>query len=382
MNCPGSIGLAKSLGVTHTKSGFAAKEGTAAHEVLARCLEGNMTHEPWEFIGTKVTVEGDDFVVDQKMADALNLCFNHICENVQLANAYGEVLKFIETSMKHSEHDLMYGTTDCGIVAIKHGKARIWINDLKYGAGITVEPTSAQIKYYACLIVDRLIQDKIIRGYEDVINVTLTIMQPRIPHPDGLIRSIDMAGQELGAWYRDELVPAMDATEDPDAILRMGDWCTFCPAKDRCPAMASAIVNLATCKPPEEMSGEELGETLQKIEAIVKMKEKFEKVAFERAIRGERIGGKKLVRKKANRQWRTIAEQALVDKYGEDAFEKKLKTPPNIEALPDGKNFVAQYAFTPDAGLTLAPLSDKRQEAKSLMSLLEEGDRDMSDLSA
>jgi hypothetical protein len=103
-------------------------------------------------------------------------------------------------------------------------------------------------------------------------------MQPRIPHPDGLIRSIDMAGQELGAWYRDELVPAMDATEDPDAILRMGDWCTFCPAKDRCPAMASAIVNLATCKPPEEMSGEELGETLQKIEAIVKMKEKFEKL--------------------------------------------------------------------------------------------------------
>ena len=114
MHCPGSIQLAKRLDIHGSKSGFAAKEGTAAHEVLARCVENYPeTHEPWEFMGTKVIVEGDEFEVDQKMVGALNLCFNHMMDDIKRAESEGEIMLFTEVSMKHSKHELMYGTTDC-----------------------------------------------------------------------------------------------------------------------------------------------------------------------------------------------------------------------------------------------------------------------------
>lgn len=396
MHCPGSIQLAKKLGVHGTKSGFAAKEGTAAHEVLARCLEGDPMSEPWEFMGTKVTVEGEVFEVDQSMVDALNICFNHIMANLEEAAGKGRVMKFIEVSMKHSGHELMFGTTDCGIVALYENEVTgdvscwIWVNDLKFGAGVVVEPTSSQIKYYAELIVDRLIQDGIIKSHMDVEGVTLTIMQPRIPHHEGLIRSITMTGSELESWYLHELVPAMLETENPDATFQMGDWCTFCPVKDKCPAMAQAVLDLSALMHPEKMSGDQLGEAINKVKAIAKLGETLEKIAFERAMKGDRIKGFKLVKKKANRQWRdTITvddkqiptEEYLKAKFGADAYSNPvLLTPPQIEKLPGGKTIVTQCAYTPtNSGLTLAPSSDSRVEAKPLMDLmdsLEGTDRD------
>lgn len=400
MHCPGSIQLAKRLNIHGSKSGFAAKEGTAAHEVLARCVENYPdNHEPWEFMGTKVIVEGDEFEVDQRMVDALNLCFNHMMDDIKQAEGEGEIMLFTEVSMKHSKHELMYGTTDCGVVSLRRDarKVRIRINDLKYGAGVTVEPTSSQIKYYAELIVDRLIQDKVIDSHDDVEEIILTIMQPRIPHPDGLIRSISMTGPELEAWYLDELVPAMEETENPDAILAMGEWCTFCPVKDHCTAMSQAIIELSTAVPPEGMTVDELGEAIEKIKAIAKLGERYEKVLFERMMAGEKSKKWKLVKKKANRAWRKMAriedpnepdgfkevsvESLMVAKFGADAYTMNLLSPPQLEKLPDGKVFVAQYAFMPqDTGLTVAPSSDKRPEARSLMDMAEESDRDMSDL--
>lgn len=380
MHCAGSIGLAKRLGITHTKSGFAAKEGTAAHEILALCLENDPMREPWEFMGQTVDVEGEVFTVNQTMIDALHLCINHINEEIALAEQFGEVLRFIEVSMKHSKHDLMYGTTDAGIVALNRArrKVRISVNDLKYGAGVVVEPTSSQIKYYAELIVDRLITEGIIDNHEDVEEVRLSIMQPRIPHHEGLIRTITLTGPELESWYLHELVPAMKETENPDAALEMGEWCTFCLVKSQCPAMAQAILDMSAFLNPEKMTGAQLGEAIQKIEAIAKMGEHFRKLAFERAMKGDRIKGFKLVKKKANRQWRDIAEFDLIITFGDDAYEpRSLKTPPQVEKLPGGKTFVAQYAFTPqNTGLTLAPQSDSRVEAKPLMELLDgiEGD--------
>jgi hypothetical protein len=361
----------RKLKIFNTKSSYAAMEGTAAHEVLARCLEGDMSHEPWEFAGTMVTVEDEVFEVDRDMVDALNMCFNHVHDNMQEAKKHGKVLTFIEVSMKHSAHDLMFGTTDCAIVAIaKDGSVHIWVNDLKFGRGIVVEPTTSQIKYYAVLVADRLLQDKLIKSYKQIKQVTLTIMQPRIPHPDGFIRSKTMTGIALEKWYKDELVPAMEETDNPNAILKAGEWCTFCPVKTHCPAIAEVVVEFSTIRPPEEMSGEELGKAIEKLEVLISLKDSYEQIAFRRALNGERIHGKKLVKMKANRAWRDKKVEALLKKkYGAEAYEEpKLKSPHGVEKLPGGKTFVAQYAFQPKNNrLTLAPLSDSREEAKSLM---------------
>lgn len=375
MNCPGSIQLQKKLGIFQTESGFAAKEGTAAHEVLAQCLADGMKLEPLDFIGRTVVVEGTSFEVDQKMVEALNVCYNHVYENMKMAHAKGRIVSYIEVSMQHSKHELMFGTTDCAIVCIMdNGKVLIWVNDLKYGQGIVVEPTTSQIKYYATLVADRLLKEGIIQSYDDIELVYLTIMQPRIPHTNGLVRTTAMTGGELYDWYRHVLVPAMKETENPDAILQMGDWCTFCPVKTHCPAMATAVVDFSSAKRPEDMDGDELGRAIMKLTAIINLKERYEAVALKKALRGEKIYGKKLVKQKANRRLREgIGELMLIETYGDAAFSKKLIGIPDIEKLPDGKTFVAQYAFQPtDAGLTLAPLSDNRKEAKPLMAAYEE----------
>jgi len=373
MKCPGSYNLIRRLGLSST-AGKAAEQGTAAHEVIAKCLQ-SVDLEPMDFFGKTIEVNKNKYKVDQEMVDALDMCFNHVQTTIADISAQGEIRKFIEVSMKHSEYELMYGTVDCGLVLLRPHtkKVRIWICDLKYGAGVMVEAHTPQIKYYGVLIVDKLIQERMIDSFDDVEDITLTIMQPRIPHPDGLIRSITLTGAELEQWFTEELVPAYEAVFDENAILRVGDQCTFCPAKEgKCPAMNAAIVEISTAKAPHEMSGEELAQALEKIKIIAKMQEKFEKEIFNRLRAGAKVPGWKVVQKKANRIWRKEAEFFLYEEYGDAAYNTSLKTPAMMEDLPDGKKFAAQYAYSPDAGLTLAPSSDKRVEVKSSLELFDE----------
>lgn len=385
MNCPGSIQLAKKLGITDSKSSVAAEEGTAAHEILARCIAEGSTDEPMDYMGTKVKVGDNEYEVDQEMVNCLAMCIDEVMQSVREAKekSGSEPILFIEESMKHSDHDLMYGTTDVGIVSqMSGGKVWIWIKDLKYGRGVFVDANKPQIKYYAVLIVDRLMQEDLITSWEDVAGITLTIMQPRIPNAEGLMRSIEMTSEELREWYEDELVPAMKETENPKAIIQLGDWCTFCPVKAHCPALAEAMTDFAIPTDPKKLSGELLGKKLMNLYAIASLIPQYEKIAFERALRGTKVQGFKLVNKKANRKFRdTIkvdgVEVPIVEfaraKFGDDAFTKpELLGPPGIEKLPDGKVFVAQCAFTPITGLTLAQSSDKRKEAKPLMDRMDD----------
>lgn len=374
MACPGSIHLIKKLGIKDS-AGEAAEQGTAAHEIFSRCMEEGATCEPMDFMGQTVLVGENKYVVDQNMVDALNIACNHVWETLAEARAEGgEIMLFIEESMKHSDHELMYGTVDVGIVILyKHKKSvKIRIRDYKHGQGVVVEPTSPQIKYYAVLIGDRLMQDRVIESFDDIEEISLAIMQPRIPHQDGLIREVIMTGPELWAWHVEELVPAMAETKNPNAIIQLGDHCRFCPAKSQCPAVGEASVELMTAKSPDKQTGEELGRNIEKIKAVAKLLEPYEKAAFKRALSGEKVYGHKLVQQKGNRVWNDKAEAHLKKTFGATAYTRDLKSPAQVELLPGGKVVVSQYAFSPQKGLTLAPSSDKRAEAKPLMERLME----------
>lgn len=373
MACPGSIQLAKRLGITDNAAGAAAEQGTAAHEVLERCLAKDSGVEPLDFMGQKILVGENEYIVDANMVDALNIACNHVWETLaEVKEEGGEVRLYIEESMKHSDHDLMYGTVDVGIVVIypNRRKVKIKIKDYKHGLGVVVEPYKPQIKYYATLIGNRLMEEFIIDSFDDIEDIELTIMQPRIPHPDGLIRSIHMTGPELWAWYTEELVPAMEATTDPDAIIQLGDHCMFCPAKAQCPAIGEATVSLMTALPPEQQTGEELGRNIEKIKAISKLLEPYKEAAFKKALGGERVFGHKLVDQTGNRVWNSDAEKAAAKLFGEEAYDKSLKSPAQMEKVAGGKVFCAKHAYKPQKGLTLAPLSDKRAEQKTLMDRL------------
>lgn len=370
MNCPGSTTLIQKLGVSGGAGSDAADLGTAAHWLLSHTLD--TADDPLFFVGSHITVNGSKFEVDKDMVDAVLVAFNYILDTVA---EYPDAMVMIEESLKHSKHDLVYGTTDLGLYSRKASK--IIVIDYKHGEGVVVEPTSSQLKYYAELIYDHLISVGVIGPRDRVDTVELVIVQPRIRHPKGVIRKHEMTGPELSAWSRDVLFPAIEETLNPDALLKIGSWCKFCPVNrsGECPAMRSTVAHFEMTKEPEELTPEELGEMYAKLEAVKKYLEKLQSVAFDRALRGDKIKGFKLVRKKANRVWKSGAEAEIIKQFGDEAYEPaKIKTPPNIEKLEGGKDFVIRHAFTPETGLTLAPDTDKRLAIRPLMEYADEFD--------
>lgn len=353
MNCTASPQLTAKLPQEERRgAGYAADEGTAAHEVAARCLKEDK--ESWEFIGTEIVVGSRSFIVDDEMADAVA---QHVSFVYDLCTQYAEydAMLSIEVPLYSDLHSKAFGTSD--VVLEVPGLGLLIIIDYKHGIGVTAEPYDEQTNYYGYLAVER--SDNVFS------EIQLYIVQPRHPHPKGTIRRYDTTPEKLTDWFLFQVLPAMDETESPHAKLVVGEWCRFCPAQAHCPAIRQAEQDLDPDLEPVYLTDEQLGDILQRAPTIQKYIENLQKEAFERAKKGRTIPGQKVVRKQASRIWKTGAEDAMKEQFGDKAYTApKLKGPPDIEKMDGGTAIVTKYAFKPDAGLTLAPVSDKRAEAK------------------
>lgn len=141
-------------------------------------------------------------------------------------------------------------------------------------------------------------------------------------------------------------------------------------------ALKSEVFELPVSIDPTHLNDEELGEVLKKIDAVLLAKKAYEQEALRRARAGDKIPGRKLVKKKTTRTFKTSMtvkegddelklEDAAVIEFGMDAYEEpKLKSPAQMEKLKGGRDFVSKWAYSPDNGLTLAPDSDTRPEVK------------------
>jgi hypothetical protein len=378
--CPGSVQLIKQLikrGIPVNGSGMDAALGTAAHSILASCFQQNK--EPWEFAGQTIQVETYSFVADQDMIEAVILAHSFMTDVLKRTHNINRMV-FIEKPIQHSHYEELYGTTDFAVALLyDDGSVEIIIIDYKHGRGVTVEPTSPQVKYYACLVVDLLIAEFVITSWSSISQVDLYIIQPRHPHPKGPIRSQVMTGEELHVWFETELLEAVKRTEDPNALLVVGEQCKWCPAKDHCPAIKRSVHQFDMSKTPEDLSPAEKAEIMLLGDAIKKYLERIEFLAYQDAVKGKSIvtqdgRGFKLVYKQANRVFKSGAEPALKAAFGSAAYtEPELKSPAQIEALgKEGKNLVARWAFKPITGTTLAPLSDKREPILSAVDKFKE----------
>jgi hypothetical protein len=75
--------------------------------------------------------------------------------------------------------------------------------------------------------------------------IEVVICQPNASHPEGIIRRERISLDELGDWWRERLLPALHAMLEPDAPLKAGEWCTFCPAFGACPAAQQHAIEQA-----------------------------------------------------------------------------------------------------------------------------------------
>ena len=375
LNCPGSINLTEELarkGLINSGSSRPAAEGTAAHLVLSTCLEDGS--DAYEMADMEIQVEDWVFVVDKEMIDAVQMTLDWVRNRIAKAKAAGfEVKVYIEKGMSSFTDPDAYGTGDVMIHIILD---RLIVVDFKYGRGVVVEPTSVQNGYYGYLGIENYVDDpasiKVVESW---------IAQPRIPHPDGTIRRHVTNCEELTDWWLGTVVPGIEATRDPGAPLVIGEHCKWCPNKGNCPALKQETFEFPMGIEATHLDNMELGEVLAKLEAILVLQPVMEAEALRRARTGDRIPGRKLVRKKSNRQYKevmalpdpddadntveTSLDDAITQQFGLDAYaEPKMRSPNQFEDLEGGSEFTAKWAYVPDAGLTLAKNSDKRVEVR------------------
>ena len=370
LQCPGSIALIEKIRKTKKLPGtppFAA-EGTAAHHIGAECLINN--EEAWEYAGKDVQVGEYIFNCNEEMVEGTQLWVEYV---QKILIKYPEATVYVEKPLGPSPTDEdAFGTSD---TIIHVPGVKMIIADFKYGKGLAVEADSTQNKYYGYLATEEIIKDE-----PEDLQIDLVIIQPRKPHPDGLIRTFSTTKGALQEWWQEEMLPGLSLTRDPNAHLKVGSHCRFCDANkaNACPALKNDTNELKVTSEVEHLSDEEVSDIMKKLPAIKAFLDNVQKETYKRMVAGRKIEGFKLVKKRANRAWRDTVkingedvpmEQALIDQFGEDNIytPRKILGPPHIEKLPGGKNFVIKNAFKPDTGLTVAADSDSKEAVISLM---------------
>lgn len=297
-------------------------------------------------------------------------------------------------------HGPMFGTNDASVVLLFD---HVSVFDYKHGRGVVVEvEDNEQELYYALGCAKEL------DWAFDTLD--LIIVQPRARHADGKVRRWSTTKAYLRE-FEERLRIAALATEAPDAPLAAGDWCKFCKAAAVCPQLREEAFNQAGLdfgdgfeEPSVSLTGPEDSDAdLELRMRAIPLLDSFIKATQTEALRRlrETPGGEacygKLVRKKANRAFRTDLTEVdpqtgedvpvvVFDKLVEAGIpremlfeEPKPKSPSKVEAVRPPelmaklkaekvkapaahiKALVAQYTYKPEGGITVAPLSDPRE---------------------
>lgn len=342
--CPGSVRLSE--GIEKHSSEY-AERGTQAHSLGYAKLMG----QPWALLGD----EEEDAAVD-KYVDYVNSC---AAPNQPPPAAQRWLERRFDLTRYYPN---LYGTADA--VIYWPATKRLKVIDYKHGAGIPVEvEDNAQLMYYGLGAMASL--------DAPVVDIELVIVQPRCFHASGPIRSWKTTPGRLIEFVAD-LVDDAKATADPNAPLVPGDHCRWCPAKPTCPALHAKSKALATqtFSSLAAYDPEKLSETLLMLPVMETWIKGVREFAYREAEQGRPPPGFKLVDKRATRKWREdVNHDNLARNLGlkpPEIFETKLKSPAQIEKMcsKEALKVFSDFVTSESSGKTLAPMSDKRPEAK------------------
>lgn len=241
--CPGSHGLSALAG-GENRSSWAA-EGSVAHTLGEDChLLGR---KPTDYLGRAFEKDGYSITVDQGMCDAVQVYLDLLAE---LERTHGplrlEQRVSLDSLWPGGEPPVpVFGTSDC--IAVSYERRHMTVADYKHGAGVPVDldpqEGNEQLFYYA--------RGAMLSLLSPVDTVEIIIVQPRAPHKDGPVRRATFAALDIIMWADDILFPGLARTLEPDAPLRAGRHCRFCPAKGFCPEYQPKPVRSARDDFPE-----------------------------------------------------------------------------------------------------------------------------------
>lgn len=351
-----------------------AAEGTVAHHVLEQSLINGT--DAAAHIGDIVDVEIEgkpsSLIVTKEMAEAVQVALDYLRPIIEKAQEWAPEQ---QVSLELFGAPDCYGTADFTAVIIIAG--RILIADYKHGAGVLVEVEgNPQLKIYA---LGALL--KYGKG-SGISNVQTTIVQPRIPHPDGPIRSATYTIAELMDFGMDVLA-AIDACEGPNPQYVPGEHCRWCGIEDSCAARAKETAGIIALVSDMEdglvLSIEERERLLQQIDAmgLEDFIGSLRKAVFTHLESGGTSTRYKLVAKRASRVW--LDQDKAIKKLAEFKHKKKvfaitdfyhmdLMSPAQVEGIigkgVEARALIAGLTTSVSSGDTLAPIDDIRQASR------------------
>lgn len=370
MECPGSVRLC--AGIPSQPSNPAAFQGTAAHYVLSMVLDG-ASEDATDFIGVIYEGTGRDEGMEYEITEDDAEAVDTAVKEVRRFQDMGYTLRVEQRFNLDAIYKGMFGTAD--IVLERDG--HLVVIDYKHGSG---KPVAAeenwQLVYYALGVIHEFEANALI-GYN---KVTVGIIQPRCRLNEAVSYWDFPEGFQEKA--RKMLAECAKATEAKDAALVTGSHCLWCPAAGVCPAKekeAAAVLgveyfDVLTEHPDVETLGDDRLRAIA--EAIPCIREWFDAVMtaiqgkLERGESTSEALGYKLVRKRANRKWgdedQVVATlSGMVDP--EALWKRTLVSPAQAEKLVKGKagkplrEAIESLVVVPEAGVTLAPIWDKRE---------------------
>lgn len=354
LSCPGSVRMGQNAPAEKRTSPHAS-QGTAAHELGELCLETGKNAR--DFKGKKIEADGMTFIVDDEMIHAVQIYVDHVRE-IAGKNKIEVEVRFDLGWL----HPNMFGTNDA-CVAEEFGDLHVF--DYKHGAGIPVDVTNnSQLLYYG---IGRA-YDKERKEWGDFENVHLHIVQPRCPHPDGVVRTWTVPMAYLKD-FADILKRGAVATEAPDAPLKAGEHCRFCPGAGFCPELLkkSQAVARAEFGSPlpevEKLTPEQLATIVEHESMIKSFLDEVKEYALHLKLQGEALPGLKLVKKRSSREWRDedFVRRSLGQSFPmEKVYNMKLKTVSQMEKSV-GKEVVKDLFLKVEGDLTIAKESDRRK---------------------
>lgn len=347
-----------------------ALRGSAMHHVAEYCL-GSENTAPSEFIGELIDVDGIEVEFTKEMSGTVEEYLEYAEDLIrQFPDAVVSVEKLVSLGWFGAVYFDVMGTADL-IIDEKFGV--LTVVDLKTGAGISVNPDSAQIKLYAIMAAGELLET-----YEEI---RCVIIQPNDKYGE-VYKEAVFSPEELLQWLKDEVIPAVEnslsdsPTYDPSETA-----CRWCDYAGRCSAQNNFALALAdeqfsdfeVCDPvrpddPSTIDTDRMGYLLEQSKFLKNWIEAVESTALSRMERGEHIPGFKLIETEARWKWspdfdieKELYERVKLKK--KDILKTTVKTPKQILGVAPAIKYplIEKLIIKPKGGLKIVPDDDKRE---------------------
>lgn len=243
--------------------------------------------------------------------------------------------------------------------------------DFKYGVGVLVEADhNVQMMLYAIGAINMLGD---LYDFEDV---EMTIFQPRREHVETYKSTVG----DLLKWAEEVVKPKVEEALSDNPIYHATDEaCRWCKAKDVCRARAEKNMSMLKYEfeMPPTLLDEEIPEILEQAPHLEKWLKDIEAYALERALKGQRWSGFKLVKGRSRtvvKDEQAVAEACHTAGY-DDIYNRKMIGITEMKKLLGKdlyKEIIEPLTEKKPGSLTLVPDSDKRQAVEVLDEFKEE----------